>query len=85
MILCVNVSNWINITMNNKLSKNVASFIDAVGNYIYMEYKPKYYKEYTRDKNLAKLFDFVGSYYMGGNNVPDTARYVVELINNGNL
>jgi hypothetical protein len=22
----------------------------------------------------------VGSYYFGGNNVPDTARYVVELI-----
>lgn len=66
--------------MNNKLNQNISEFITKVGDYIHMEYKPKYYKEYTRDKNLSGLFDFVGSYYMGGSNVPDTARYVVELI-----
>lgn len=66
--------------MNDKLNENISAFISKVGDYIHMEYKPKYYKEYTRDKNLSGLFDFVGSYYMGGSNVPDTARYVVELI-----
>lgn len=66
--------------MNDKLKENISVFISKVGDYIHMEYKPKYYKEYTRDKNLSGLFDFVGGYYMGGSNVPDTARYVVDLI-----
>jgi hypothetical protein len=71
--------------MNEKMAGNIASFMNRVGDYIYMEYKPKYYKEFTRDKNLGKVFDLIGSYYMGGNNVPDTARYFVELINNEQL
>lgn len=67
--------------MNDKINLHIAEFMSKVGDYIHMEYKPKYYKEYTRDKNLSGLFEFVGSYYMGGSNVPDTARYVVEYIN----
>jgi hypothetical protein len=46
-----------------------------------MEYGSEYYNEFTKDKNLQRMYDFVGSYYLGGNNVPDTARYVVELLN----
>jgi hypothetical protein len=46
-----------------------------------MEYGSDYHNEFTKDKNLQRMYDFVGSYYLGGNNVPDTARYVVELIN----
>lgn len=68
--------------MNDKLNLKITDFMNAVGQYIHMEYKPKYYREYTRDKNLSGLFDFVGAYYMGGSNVPDTARYVVELMRN---
>lgn len=66
--------------MNDKLSEKIVDFMNSVGDYILMEYKPKYHREYTKDKNLSAFFDFVGSYYMGGSNVPDTARYVVELI-----
>jgi hypothetical protein len=66
--------------MNNKLDLLITDFMNSVGEYLHMEYKPIYYKEYTRDKNLSALFEFVGSYYMGGSNVPDTARYVVEYI-----
>ena len=66
--------------MNDKINLQITEFMTSVGNYISMEYKPKYYKEYTRDKNLSGLWDFVGSYYMGGSNVPDTARYTVEYI-----
>ncbi len=54
------------------------AFGNSVGNYIRMEYDPEYYTEFNT-KNL-NMFDFIGSYYMGGSNVPDTARYVVELI-----
>jgi hypothetical protein len=46
-----------------------------------MEYGSEYYSEFTKDNNLQRMYDFVGSYYLGGNNVPDTARYVVELLN----
>lgn len=66
--------------MNEKIAGNIADFLNSVGEYLYLEYDPIYYKEFTRDKNLAALFDFVGSYYMGGSTVPDTARYVVEFI-----
>lgn len=66
--------------MNDKVAGCIADFINRVGDYLHMEYDPIYYKEFTKDKNLAHMFDFVGSYYLGGNNVPDTARYVVELI-----
>ena len=66
--------------MNDKLNLQITDFMNAVGNYIQMEYKPKYYKEYTNDKNLGGLWDFVGGYYMGGSNVPDTAGYAVEYI-----
>jgi len=54
--------------------------MNKVSEYIYLEYNPKYYREFTKDRNLSKFYDFVASYYMGGNNVPDTARYVVDLI-----
>lgn len=66
--------------MNDKVAGHIADFLNKVGDYLHMEYDPIFYKEFTRDKNLSAMFDFVGSYYMGGNNVPDTARYVVELI-----
>jgi hypothetical protein len=66
--------------MNTKIYRQISSFLDSVGSYIYMEYGLDYHNEFTKDKNLQRMYDFVGSYYFGGNNVPDTARYVVELI-----
>lgn len=66
--------------MNSNIELKITEFMNRVGEYLSLEYDPIYYKEYTKDKNLSNMFDFVGSYYMGGNNVPDTARYVVELI-----
>lgn len=68
--------------MNDKLSSAIIDFMNGVGEYLLMEYKPKFYREYRKDKNQSRFFDFVGSYYMGGSNVPDTARYVVNLIKN---
>ena len=66
--------------MNTEIYRQISSFLDSVGSYIYMEYGSDYHNEFTKDKNLQRMYDFVGSYYLGGNNVPDTSRYVVELI-----
>jgi hypothetical protein len=66
--------------MNNPAISNITYFMGRVADYIYMEYGDYYHKEYTRDSNLKRMYDFTGSYYFGGNNVPDTARYVVDLI-----
>jgi hypothetical protein len=68
--------------MTEKLYNQIMDFGNSVGEYIRMEYEPIYYKEF-KTKNL-NMFDFIGSYYMGGSNVPDTARYVVELIKMNN-
>ena len=62
--------------MNNQLIENINSFIHSVGNYLKMEYDSVYYDRFK----TSDMFDFIGSYYMGGSNVPDTARSVVELI-----
>ena len=67
--------------MNKEIYRRISSFLDNVGSYIYMEYDHKYYNEFTKESNQKRIYDFVGSYYLGGNNVPDTARYVVELFN----
>ena len=67
--------------MSNKLKKRVNSFFEKVNDYMYMEYDHKYYKIATRDRNLVRVFDFITAKYLGGNNVPDTAGYLVEYIN----
>jgi len=66
--------------MNTEIYRRISSFLDSVASYVYMEYGSEYYNELTKDKNLQRMYDFIGSYYLGGNNVPDTARYVVELL-----
>ncbi len=68
--------------MTEKLYNQILNFGNSVGEYIRMEYEPIYYEEFNT-KNL-NMFDFIGSYYMGGSNIPDTARYVVELIKMNN-
>ena len=67
--------------MSNKLKKRVNSFFEKVNDYMYMEYDHKYYKIATRDRNLVRVFDFITAQYLGCNNVPDTAGYLVEYIN----
>lgn len=67
--------------MNSKMKSNISNFLNRVGEYLYMEYDPIYYTEFTKDKNLHSLFEFVGSYYLGGSTVPETSRYVVDFIN----
>lgn len=61
--------------MNDQLESDINNFIASVGRYINMEYEA-FYEYFAKDN----LFDFIGSYYMGGSTVPDTARYVIELL-----
>jgi hypothetical protein len=70
--------------MNNNLDRQIINFMNEVGWYISMEYGDTINNEYTQkwfDKEFLNntLYDFIGRHYLGGNNVPDTARYVVEL------
>lgn len=63
------------VRMNSKLQSDIENFIHSVGQYILMEYE-NFYSLFQQ----SDMFDFIGSYYLGGSNVPDTARYVIELI-----
>ena len=54
--------------------KNEKKFLSIVFKYLVMEYKPKYR---ILDKEIRNL---IGSYYWGGNSVPETARAVVDYI-----
>jgi hypothetical protein len=66
--------------MNEQLDRAIINFMNDVGWYISMEYGAEYTKEWNNKEFLNNtLYDFIGSYYMGGASVPDTARYVVEL------
>lgn len=64
--------------MNDALINHICDFIDSVINYLELEYDSIYHK--LLKENYSQYFDFIGSYYMGGSNAPDTARYFVELI-----
>lgn len=64
--------------MNSKVEHQIVCFMNSVAEYLNMEYDSVYYETFI--SNSSNMFDFVGSYYLGGSTVPDTARYVVELI-----
>lgn len=71
--------------MNPKLDRQIIDFMNEVGWYINMEYGSTVNNEYIRywhDKDFLNdtLYNFIGSYYVGGNSIPDTARYTVDLI-----
>lgn len=69
--------------MNNQLITNITNFMARVADYIYMEYGDDFHKQYI-SYDPQYIYDFTGSYYLGGNNVPDTARYVVEFLKMSN-
>lgn len=62
--------------MNPKLMESIHTFVHLVEWYIQQEYDTIYGEKFIE----YDLFDFIASYYMGGNTVPDTTRYVIELI-----
>ena len=62
------------------MQEQINSFIDSVIEYIRLEYSCQYYTAITNEKILDELRGFMGSYYMGGNNVPDTAYGVIQML-----
>lgn len=68
--------------MNEVLRNSINLFIENVVEYLQLEYSSIYATKLVNDHD--RYFDFIGSYYMGGANVPDTARYFVEHILNNN-
>lgn len=64
--------------MTQKLYTQIIEFSHRVGEYIRMEYDAVYYDNFN--SNNLHMFDFIGSYYMMNTSVPDTAKYVVELM-----
>lgn len=73
------------IYMNDKLHDKVIAFFNLVSYYIYEEY-PSYYKKFHNEKTLIHMFNVVQGYYLGGNNVSDTANYIINDLkgkNNG--
>jgi hypothetical protein len=44
------------------------------------EYKPKWAKLYDAEETLNEMIDLTGQYYLGGNNVVDTAGDIVRLL-----
>ena len=67
----------------NKLRKQILKFKQRVGFYLKNEYKPKYYRTYKMYPMSVQ--HIVESYYMGGNNVPNTAHDVVVCMVKNNL
>lgn len=65
--------------MNEKLYNNVIEFFNYVSYYIDQEY-PKYWKRFNKESTLNDTFNRVQSYYLGGNNASDTARFIVDEI-----
>ncbi len=63
--------------MKDKLTDLVINFFNEVSYYIFEEY-PDYYKHFHKEKDLSKTFDTIKQYYLGGNNAPDTASYMIE-------
>lgn len=63
--------------MNDRIEQDLNEFVDKVANYIKMEYDGEFYYEMVKN---GGFFDFTAGYCLSGINVPNTARYVVELI-----
>jgi hypothetical protein len=66
--------------MNKKLQNQILKFKKTVGFYLKNEYKPKYYI-YFKDYPVS-IRHIVETYYLGGNNVPDTAGAIVSYVKN---
>lgn len=63
--------------MNLKLAEILNQFFHDISYYVLQEY-PDYYDHVQNEKQLHKTLNMIQNYYLGGNNVPDTAGYIVE-------
>jgi hypothetical protein len=66
--------------MNKPVQQAIYEFHYHVWQYMKDEYKPKWAKLYDAEDTLDEMFNLDGQYYLGGNNVPDTAGDIVRLL-----
>ncbi|NDC31039.1 MAG: hypothetical protein EBZ58_08930 [Bacteroidetes bacterium] len=66
--------------MNEQAKQAISDFYNDVWNYMKMEYKPKWAKLYNAENTLGDMIQLTGRYYLGGNNVVDTAGDIVRLL-----
>jgi hypothetical protein len=66
-------------TMNEKLENKISEFLICVEDYVAMEYSDTYASMFwDEDCFIDVIYPMITSYYLGGNNVPNTAH---DLIN----
>lgn len=68
--------------MNDFLNLAICVFYNEVLDYMKAEYKPKWARLYNAKGSLDEMIQLTGQYYLGGNNVPDTAGDIVRLLRN---
>jgi hypothetical protein len=66
--------------MNESVNKAICDFYNSVWKYMKAEYKPKWAKLYNSEKLLDEMIQLTGQYYLGGNNVSDTAGDIVRFL-----
>jgi hypothetical protein len=66
--------------MNESVNQAICDFYNSVWKYMKAEYKPKWAKLYNSEKLLDEMIKLTGQYYLGGNNVVDTAGDIIYLL-----
>jgi hypothetical protein len=66
--------------MNESVNQAICDFYNSVWKYMKAEYKPKWAKLYNSEKLLDEMIQLTGQYYLGGNNVSDTAGDIVRFL-----
>lgn len=65
---------------NSKARAIEHNFYLCVYDYILQEYKPKIGVLFTNSPIAGTLVDLVNKYYWGGNNIPNTAADIADLL-----
>jgi len=63
--------------MNKKLKYLLKNYNKSILEYLKSEYYPKYYSYYKNRKSL--LLKLVTPHYLGGNNIPNISRELVDF------
>ena len=66
--------------MNESVNQAICDFYNSVWNYMQAEYKPKWARLYNAENTLDEMIQITGQYYLGGNNVVDTAGDIVAFL-----
>ena len=66
--------------MKESVNQAICDFYNSVWKYMKAEYKPKWARLYNAQGSLDEMIKLTREYYLGGNNVPDTAGDIIRLL-----